>query len=61
MPNICAGRDGIINYDTMEYKLRFWAFQRWFRIENRSIIKENSPILVPHYNIGSPKLWGRLY
>ncbi len=22
------------------------------------VIKENRPILVPHYNIGSPKLWG---
>ncbi len=52
---------------TMEWKLRFWAFQRWFQIENRSIIKENGPILVLHYNRWSPGLphpwinpWGSL-
>ncbi len=36
----------------------FRAFQRWFRIENRSIIKEIKPILDSRDNIGSPKLRG---
>ena len=58
LPNRGAGRDSKVKSDTMEYKLWFWAFQRWFRIENWSIIKGNTPILVPLYNIGSPKLWG---
>ena len=38
----------------------FWALQRWFRIENRSIIKEIKPILVPQDKIWSPQLWGAL-
>ncbi len=54
LPNRGAGRES-------KTKLGFWAFQRWFRIENRSNIKEIKPILVPQQNIGSPKLRGRLY
>ncbi len=38
--------------------LRFWAFQWWFWIANRSIIKEIKPILVSHDSIGSLKLRG---
>ena len=61
LPNRGARRYSKFKSDTMDQKLRFWAVQRWFRIENRSIIKEIKPILVPQDNIGSPKLWGRLY
>ena len=37
-----------------------WS-KSWGSDWKRSIFEENRPIFVPHYNIGSPKLWGRLY
>ncbi len=45
LPNKGAGRVSKVTPDTVERKPRFWAFQRWFRIENRTIIKENVFIL----------------
>ena len=32
--------------DCPDRKLTFWAFQRWFRIDNRTIIKETESILI---------------
>ena len=53
-----APGDSKVKSDTMEYKLRFWAFQCWFQIENRSIIKEDMPILVTHTQYWVPQTMG---
>ncbi len=39
IPNKGAGALTSLNVIVTGLKLRFWAFQRWFRIENRTIIK----------------------
>ena len=41
LPNKGARRDSKVKYDTIDKKLRFWAFKQWFGIENWSIIKGN--------------------
>ncbi len=46
LPNKGAGRSSKVRSDRLRERLRFSAFQRWFRIENRTIIKETMPILV---------------
>ena len=58
MPNKGAGRDSKVQSDYTEQKLRFWAFQWWFRNENRSIIKEIKPILVTVESIVGPETIG---
>ena len=58
MPNKGAGRDSNVESDIMKSKLRFQAFQRWFQIENRSIIKEIGPILVTLDSSGGPQTIG---
>ncbi len=45
LPNKGAGHISKVTSDIVERKLRFWAFQHWFRIENWTIIKENVFIL----------------
>ena len=45
LPNKGAGCVSKVLSDIVERKLRLWAFQRWFRIENRTFIKENVFIL----------------
>ncbi len=52
LPNRGAGRDSKVNGDMIGQKLRFWDSE--IRIENRSIIKGITAILVPLDNIGSP-------
>ncbi len=54
LPNRGAGRDCKVNADRIGQKLKFWGFQRWFRIENRSITKEIKAILLPLANIAPP-------
>ncbi len=44
LPNNGAGRSRQVRSDRLREKLRFSAFQRWFRIENWTIIKETMPI-----------------
>ena len=42
----------------MTEMLRFWAFQRWFRIENRTIIKDFRAILLIFVSFGLPQTIG---
>ncbi len=42
LPNKGAGRSNKTISNSLEGKLTFSAFQRWFRIENRTIIKETT-------------------
>ncbi len=56
LPNKGAGRSSKVGSDSVGKKLRFSAFQRWFRIENRTIIKETVSILAIYDSIGPPKL-----
>ena len=56
LPNKGAGRSSKVGSDSVRKKLRFSAFQRWFRIENRTISKETMSILAIYDIIGSPKL-----
>ncbi len=63
LPNKGAGRSHKVISIHIGTKLSFWAFQRRFRIENRTIIKETTFILVIFDNIvflqtmGAPLLW----
>ncbi len=52
LPNKGAGRFDNVKSDGLGDKLRFSAFQRWFRIENRTIIKETMSILAIYDSIG---------
>ncbi len=52
LPNKGAGRSNKGSSDRLKRKLRFPAFQRWFRIENRTIIKEAMSILAIYGSIG---------
>ncbi len=52
LPNKGAGRVSKVTFDIVGYKLRFQAFQWWFRIENRTIIKETMCILDIYGRIG---------
>ncbi len=45
LPNKATGRISKVASDIMGRKLRFWALQWWFRIENRTIIKDTAYIL----------------
>ncbi len=47
-----------VGSDCVRKKLMFPAFQRWFRIENRTIIKETMSILAIYDSIGSPQIIG---
>ncbi len=46
LPNKGAGRSSKVISNNLGTKLTFLAFQRWFRIENRTNIKETMAILV---------------
>ena len=54
LPNKGAGRSSKVKSDTcsVETKLTFQAFKWWFRIENRTIIKEIVLILVSYDSTG---------
>ncbi len=52
LPNKGAGRSSKVKSDRLVKRLRFSAFQRWFRIENRTIIKETMSILAIYDSIG---------
>ncbi len=52
LPNKGAGRSDKVKSDGLGEKPRFSAFQRWFRIENRTIIKEIMSILAIYDNFG---------
>ncbi len=52
LPNKGAGRSSEVTFDSLGTKLRFWAFQRWFRIEKRTIFKETVLILVRYDRAG---------
>ncbi len=62
LPIKSAGRVSKVTSDSMERKLRFWALQQWFRIANRTIIKETACILNIYdrisflYTMGAPIL-----
>ncbi len=51
LPNKGAGRSSKVISIHIGTKLSFLAFQRWFRIENRTIIKEIMVILVIFGNV----------
>ncbi len=61
MPNKGAGCSNKVKSDGLYKKLRFSAFQRWFRIENRTIIKETMSILAIYDSIGFLQTRGRPY
>ncbi len=46
LPNKGAGRSSKVISNNLGTKLTFLAFQRWFRIENRTNTKETMVILV---------------
>ena len=48
LPNKGAWRSTNVISDSLDTKLKFQAFQRWFRIENRTIINEFVLILVSY-------------
>ncbi len=52
LPNKGTGRYSKLRSDRLRRKLGFSAFQRWFRIENRTMIKENVGILAVYDSIG---------
>ena len=52
LPNKGAGRVSKVRSGIGRKKLRFWAFQRWFQIENRTIIKVTACILDIYDKIG---------
>ncbi len=52
LPNKGVGRSNKVKSDRLVKKLSFSAIQRWFRIENRTIIKETMPILAIYDSIG---------
>ncbi len=52
LPNKGAGRSSMVRSDRLREKLRFSAFKRWFRIQNRTIIKETMSILAIYNSIG---------
>ena len=58
LPNKGAGRVSKATSNIMGRKLRFWAFQRWFRIENRTIIKETVYIFETSDRFGFPQTMG---
>ncbi len=51
LPNKGAGRSSKVKSDRFRKKPKFSAFQQWFRIENRSIIKETMSILAIYDSI----------
>ena len=55
LPNKGAGRVSKVTSDIVSKKLSFCAFQRWFRIENRTIIKETVRILVIYDRFAFPQ------
>ncbi len=52
LPNKGAGRSSKVKSDRLGKKLRFSAFQRWFRIENRTTILKTMSILAFYDSIG---------
>ncbi len=56
LPNKGAGHSGKVASDSLKSMLGFQAFQRWFWIENRTIIKGNVLILVSYDKNGPFKL-----
>ncbi len=50
LPNKSAGHSSKVTSDSLE---RFLAFQRWFRTENQTIIKESVLILASYNKTGS--------
>ncbi len=52
LPNKGAGRVSKVTSGIGRRKLRFWAFQWWFWVENRTIIKETVCILDIYDKIG---------
>ena len=58
LPNEGTGRSSKVRSDKLSQKLRSSAFQRWFQIENRTIIKETMPILAIYDSIGFLKTKG---
>ncbi len=52
LPNKGAGHSSKLMSDRLTRKLRFSAFQRWFRIENQTIIEESVAILAIYDSIG---------
>ncbi len=61
LPNKGAGRFSKVPSDIVVRKLRFWAFQQWFRIENRTIIKETVCVLDIYDRFGFPQTMGDPY
>ncbi len=61
LPNKGAGHSSKVKSDGLGVKLRFSAFQRWFRIENQTIIKENRFTLAIYDSIGFLQTRGRPY
>ncbi len=65
LPNKGAGRSTKVTSIHIGTNVSLLAFQRWFRIENRTIIKETTVILLIFGNVvflqtmgGAPLLWG---
>ncbi len=58
VPNKGAGRSSKARPDVITLMLMFWAFQRWFQIENRTIIKDFGTILVIFVSQGLPQTIG---
>ncbi len=52
LPNMGAGRSYKVRSDRLRQKLMVLAFQRWFGIENRTIIKETTSILAIYDGFG---------
>ncbi len=58
LSNKGAGRFSKVTSDIVARKLGFWAFQRWFLIENRTIIKETVHGLDIYDRFGFPQTMG---
>ncbi len=58
LPNRGTGRISKVTSNIMGRKLGFWAFQRWFRIGNRTIIKETVCIFEIYDRFGFPQTMG---
>ena len=60
LPNNGAGRSSKVRSDSSSKKLRFLAFQWWFQIENRTIIKDTMLILAIYDRVGFLQTKGAL-
>ncbi len=58
LPNKGTGRASKIRSDFLRLKLKFWAFQRWFRIENWTICKKYMSNMVSLDIFGIPQTMG---